>query len=80
MREDNSFQEIDKARICFSKRENLSTEHFIELIEKRAEDCYAWERKYRAQGNLKDAERIRKTKEQMLRTIKRLKCPSPKQR
>jgi hypothetical protein len=72
--------EIDKARICLSKKDNLSTEHFIELIEKRAEDGYAWERKCRAQGNLKDAERMRKTKEQMLRTIKRLKCPSRKQR
>lgn len=60
MREDNSFQEIDKAPICFSKRDNLSTEHFIELIEKRAEDCYAWERKCRAQGNHKDAERMGK--------------------
>jgi hypothetical protein len=41
-------QEIDKARICFSKKDNLSTEHFIELIEKRVEGCYAWERKCRA--------------------------------
>ena len=80
MNADNSFLEIDKARICFSKKDNLSAEHFIELIEKRAEDCYAWERECRAQGNLKDAERMRKTKEQMLRTIKRLKCPSRKQK
>lgn len=50
MRADKSFQEIDKTRICFSKRDNLFAEHFIELIEKRAEDCYAWERKCRAQG------------------------------
>lgn len=76
----NGPQEIDKARICFSKKDNLSTEHFIELIEKRVEDCYAWERKCLAQGNLKDAERTRKTKEQMLRTLKRLKCPSPKRK
>jgi hypothetical protein len=45
MREDNSFQEIDKARI-FSKRENLSTEHFIELIEKRDRRLLCLERKY----------------------------------
>jgi hypothetical protein len=80
MRADTSFHEIDKARICFSKKDNLSTEHFIELIAKRAEDCYAWERKCRAQGNLKDAERMRKTKEQMLRTLERLKCQSPKRK
>ncbi len=77
---DREPQEIYKARICFSKKDNLSTEHFIELIEKRAEDCYAWERKCRAQGNPKDAERMRKTREQMLRTIERLECPSRKQR
>jgi hypothetical protein len=80
MRADKSFYEIDKARICFSKRDNLSTEHFIELIEKRAEDCYAWERKCRSQGNLKDAERMRKTKEQMFKTLERLQCQSPKRK
>lgn len=64
MRADNSFLEIDKARIRFSNRGNLSTEHFIELIEKRAEDCYDLERECRAQGNFKYAEKIRKAKEQ----------------
>jgi hypothetical protein len=63
---------IDKSRVCFSQREDLSTEHFIELIGKRAEDCEAWERKARSQGNLKDAEKMRKTKEQMLKSLKRL--------
>jgi hypothetical protein len=63
---------IDKAKVCFSQHEDLSTEHFIDLIEKRVEDCEAWERKLRSQGNLKDAERMRKTKAQMLKTLKRL--------
>jgi len=63
---------IDKARVCFSRQENLSTEHFIELIGKRVEDCEAWERTLRSQGNLKDAEMMRKTKEQMLKSLKRL--------
>ena len=63
---------IDKAKVCFSQREDLSTEHFIELIGNRAEDCEAWERKLRSQGNLKDAEMMRKTKEQMLKSLKRL--------
>jgi hypothetical protein len=62
---------IDNARVCFSQREDLSTEHFIELIGKRVEDCDAWERKLRSQGNLKDAEMM-KTKEQMLKSLKRL--------
>ena len=62
---------IDKAKVCFSQREDLSTEHFIELIGKRVEDCDAWERKLRSQGNLKDAEMM-KTKEQMLKSLKRL--------
>ena len=60
---------INKAIVCFSQREDLSTEHFIELIGKRVEDCAAWERKLRSQGNLKDAEKMRKTKEQMLKNI-----------
>jgi len=63
---------IDKAKVCFSPRENLSIEHFIELIGKRVEDCAAWERKLRSQGNLKDAEMMRKTKEKMLKSLKRL--------
>ena len=62
---------IDNARVCFSQQENLSIEHFIELIGKRVEDCDAWERKLRSQGNLKDAEMM-KTKEQMLKSLKRL--------
>jgi hypothetical protein len=63
---------IDKAKVCFSQREDLSTEHFVELIGKRVEDCEAWERKLRSQGNLKDAEMMRKTKEQMLKTLEEL--------
>lgn len=63
---------IDKAKVCFPQREDLSTEHFIDLIEKRVEDCRAWERKLRSQGDLKDAERMRKTKDQMLKSLKRL--------
>jgi hypothetical protein len=74
MRSDKSLQEIDKARLCFSKDEHLSREHFVDLIEKRVEDCNVWERKCRAEGKLKDAERMRKTKDQMLRTLTRLKC------
>jgi hypothetical protein len=62
---------IDNARVCFSQQENLSKEHFIELIGKRVEDCDAWERKLRSQGNLKDA-KMMKTKEQMLKSLKRL--------
>ena len=63
---------IDKARVCSSQREDLSAEHFIELIGKRVEECAAWERTLRSQGNLKEAEKIRKTKEQMLKSLKRL--------
>ena len=69
---------IDKAKVCFSQQENLSTEHFIELIGNRAEDCAAWERKLRSQGNLKDAEMMRKTKEQMLKSLKRLNEINPR--
>jgi hypothetical protein len=63
---------IDKAKVCFSQLEHLSKEHFIELIGKRVEDCEAWERKLRSQGNLKDAERMRKTKKQMVKTLEEL--------
>jgi hypothetical protein len=63
---------IDKAKVCFSQHEDLSTEHFIKLIEERIQDCAAWERKLRSHGNLKDAERMRKTKDQMLKSLKRL--------
>jgi hypothetical protein len=69
---------IDKAKVCFSQREDLSTEHFVELIGKRAEDCAAWERKLRSQGDLKDAEKMRKTKEQMLKSLKRLNEINPR--
>ena len=69
---------IDKAKVCFSQREDLSTEHLIELIGNRAEDCAAWERKLRSQGNLKDAEKMRKTKEQMLKSLKRLNEINPR--
>lgn len=63
---------IDKARVCFSRQEHLSKEHFIDLIGKRIQDCEAWERKLRSQGNLKDAERIRRTKTQMVKTLEGL--------
>ena len=69
---------IDKAKVCFSQREDLSTEHFIELIGKRVEDCEAWERKLRSQGNLKDAEMMRKTKGRMLKSLKRLNEINPR--
>jgi len=72
---------IDKARVCSSQQEDLSREHFIELISKRAEECAAWERTLRSQGNLKDAEKIRKTKAQMIKSLGELqKCQSPKKR
>ena len=63
---------IDKAKVCFSQLEHLSKEHFIDLIEKRVQDCEAWERKLRSQGNLKDAEMMRKTKKQMVKTLEEL--------
>lgn len=72
---------IDKSRACFDEREDLSTEHFIELIRRRIQDCEAWEKKLRSQGNLKEAEKIRKTKEQMMKSLGVLqKCQSPKKR
>jgi len=72
---------IDKARICFSQHEDLSAEHFIELIEKRIQDCEAWERKLRSQGNLKEAEKIRKTRDQMMKSLGEIqKCQSLKKR
>jgi hypothetical protein len=72
MRSDKCLQEIDKAKLCFSQRDYLSKEHFIELIGERVQDCEAWERKLRSQGNLKDAERMRRTKEQMVKTLEEL--------
>lgn len=72
---------IDKAKVCFSQHEGLSAEHFIELIGKRIQDCEAWERKLRSQGNLKEAEKIRKTKDQMMKSLGELqKCQSLKKR
>lgn len=72
---------IDKARVCFSQHEDLSAEHFIGLIGKRIQDCEAWERKLRSQGNLKEAEKIRKTKDQMMKSLGELqKCQSLKKR
>jgi len=69
-----------KAKICYDEKKDLSREHFIELIEERVEYCEAWEKKLRAQGNLKEAERMRKTKEQMLKSLRGLRWPSPKKR
>ena len=69
---------IDKAKVCFSQQENLSIEHFIELIGKRVQDCEARGRKLRSQGNLKDAEMMRKTKEKMLKSLKRLNEINPR--
>jgi len=63
---------IDKSRACFDKREDLSAEHFIELIGKRIRDCEAWEKTLRSQGNLKEAEKIGRAKVQMLKSPKRL--------
>lgn len=51
---------IDEARVCFSPKADLSKEHFIKLIEERVQDCEAWERKLRSQGEFKDAECMRK--------------------
>lgn len=74
MRSDRCIHEINKAKVCFSQQDHLTKEHFIELIGKRVKDCEAWERKLRSEGKLKDAERMRRTKEQMLRSLKRLEC------
>jgi len=64
--------EIGKSRVCSTQREDLSVEHFMELIRKRADECAVWERTLRSQGNLKDAEKMVKTKERMLRSLTRL--------
>jgi len=65
--------EMDKSRACSSiQREGLSAEHFIELIGKRVRDCEAWERSLRSQGDLKEAEKIKRAKYRMLRSHKRL--------
>jgi hypothetical protein len=65
---------IDKSKVCFSPKLDLSKEHFIKLIDERVQDCEAWERKLRSQGEFKDAERMRKAGVQMSKTLKRLKC------
>jgi hypothetical protein len=62
----------DKSKVCFSSREDLSIEHFIELIGKRVRDCDAWEKTLRSQGNLKEAEKIGRAKVQMVKSLKRL--------
>jgi len=65
--------EIDRSCVCSSiQREDLSAEHFIELIGKRVKECEAWERTLRSQGNMKEAEKIRRAKDRMLRSLKRL--------
>ncbi len=63
---------INKSRVCFSRQEDLSPEHFIELIGRRIGDCDAWERTLRSQGNLKEAEKIGRAKASMLKNLKRL--------
>ena len=70
----SDIRSIDKARVCFLPKVDLSKEHFIELIAERVQDCEAWERKLRSQGEFKDAERMRKAREQMSKSLKRLKC------
>jgi len=72
MRSEKGPLEVDKSKLCFSQKVDLSTDHFIKLIGERVQDCEAWEKKLRSQGELKDAERMRKTKEQLLRSLKRL--------
>ncbi len=67
-----SLQRIDKARVCSSQKEDLSREHFIELIGARVRDCEAWERTLRSQGNLKEANKVGEAKMQMLKNLKRL--------
>ena len=74
MKSDKAPLAADKSKVCFSPKLDLSKDHFIELIEERVQDCEAWERKYRAQGEFKDAEQMRKVGNQMSRTLKRLKC------
>ena len=65
--------EMNKSRACSSiQREGLSAEHFIELIGKRVKECEAWEMTLRSRGDLKEAEKIRKGKDRMLRSLKRL--------
>jgi hypothetical protein len=72
MRSDKDPRVVDKSKLCFSRKVDLSTDHFIKLIGERVQDCEAWEKKLRSQGEFKDAERMRKSKEQMLRSLKRL--------
>ena len=65
---------MEKAKVCYPPKVDLSKEHFIELITERVQDCEVWERKLRSQGDFKDAERMRKAGVQMSKTLKRLKC------
>ena len=67
-----NLDDMDKSRVCFSPREDLSAEHFIELIGKRVKECDAWEKKLRSQGSLTEAEKIKRAKDQMLKSLKRL--------
>jgi hypothetical protein len=69
MRPNKSHLDVDKAKVCFFKRDHLSKEYFIELIGERVQGCEVWVKKLRSQGNLKDADRICKTKERMLKTL-----------
>ena len=69
---------IDKAKVCFSQKVDLSRDHFIKLIRERVKDCEDWEKKLKSQGEFKDAERMRKSKEQMLRSLKRLNGINPR--
>jgi hypothetical protein len=45
--------DVNKSKLCYSQKEDLSKEYFIGLIEKRVVDCEDWERKLRSQGKLK---------------------------
>lgn len=69
---------VDKSKLCYSQKVDLSNDYFIKLIGERVQDCEAWERKLRSQGEFKDAERMRKSKEQMLRSLKRLNGINPR--
>ena len=69
---------VDKSKLCFSRKVDLSPDHFIKLISERVQDCEACEKKLRSQGELKDAERMRKTKEQMLKSLMRLNGINPR--
>jgi hypothetical protein len=44
MRSDKDPLVVDKSKLCFSRKADLSTDHFIKLIGERVQDCEAWER------------------------------------